>query len=743
MTVRLDTEIRAATVYRNGALITRRGTLTAAALASAGADPVLLLPGLPLLFAADSLRLRVDGAGLRAGPLEEAAELFVPPSPSQDARDRLDDLRRRRRAVKAELSALVQAREAWTRLDVAALPGKASERPAGLPAVASWLALLDLSAEGVERLTAAERGLQAKLRGLASEIALAEAALRVPVSAKPGRTLRAQLHRADKSGGDAEVTLEYFVTGARWAPVYEVHINTRAQRARLVLGAQLAQATGEDWESVAVSASTIDLKRDGVAPKLDSWRIGRHAPPASDWRPLPDDLDELFTDYDALLRDRPSAPPPPPDDDEDDDGEGGEVFETGAAPPPPESPASRPGGVPMPSAPPPPQMQAAAMPQAPMADVMRSEAKSRGGLFGSFGGGGGSRQRRPANRPAPAAAKAAGRRDFKADEDDDMGMELGDMDGLVEDITLSPDGGGVGGPSGEMLDYAWLRLSAPDDRRRRGRLLPVGLLSDLRAFVEARGGDTSQIEALKRAMAGLRRDVARLQRASLPPGCVSLKQSSYHHRYPAGPAVDLPSDGQFRRVTVLEAEGGCQLRLRAVPRQDDRVFRFALLANPTQRPLLAGPLQVYLDGEFMVTSQLASCGAGETLALNLGVEERVRIARNTEYSQSEHGMFTSTSRLDHAVSVEARSTLPAPATLELFERLPVVPKSLKEEIAVELDSTTPPVSARNRDAAGAEAEGALRWDLALLPGKMIEVRYRYTIDISARKELVGGNRREP
>ena len=41
------------------------------------------------------------------------------------------------------------------------------------------------------------------------------------------------------------------------------------------------------------------------------------------------------------------------------------------------------------------------------------------------------------------------------------------------------------------------------------------------------------------------------------------------------------------------------------------------------------------------------------------------------------------------------------------------------------------------------APGALRWDIDLEPGGSAEIRYRYTIAISARKELVGGNRREP
>ena len=144
----------------------------------------------------------------------------------------------------------------------------------------------------------------------------------------------------------------------------------------------------------------------------------------------------------------------------------------------------------------------------------------------------------------------------------------------------------------------------------------------------------------------------------------------------------------------------------------------------------------------MVTGRLGAFGAGARLSLNLGIEERVRVARNTTFQQSEHGMFTSTSRLDHRVHLEVRANLPAPATLEVYERLPERAQE-SDDIKLELAEATPPPSARDRGPDGQTAPGALRWDLPLSPGGQAELSYRYTIDISARKELVGGNRREP
>lgn len=737
MTVHLTTHIRAATVYRNGALVTREGILGAEQLDAAD---VLVLPGLPLLMRSDSVRLRIDGAGLQAGPLEEAPTLLPTTGPSEAARAQLRALQRDARAMQAELEALRALREAHAPLRIVPFPAQADERPREAPDLEAWLALEDLARASDERLALGIQQREARLRALASEEASLQASWSQPApdAVRATRTLQARLGRSLAVPPDAAtITLEYFVPGVRWAPVYEVHIDSRTETARLVLGAQLAQATGEDWHGVSVSASTADLQRDATAPRLTSWRIGRHAPPRPDWRPLPEDLDGLFADHDLAARSRPVVPPPtaPP-------------TSTGNSPPPPgAAPIARPSpgrlppiGIPAP-APPVPQAAAprGAVPLAgpPAGSVGAAQDEDAGAT--SFFALPSSKIARAA--PAPTRTRGAARQERGMSDDASEAEAPPEGAGFGGGGPMGPETPEVSAPNG-MMDHAWLRLSDAEDRRRRGKLLPVDLLSDLRAFVEDRPGGVERVAAIGRALEAQRATAAELARTPLPAGCQEPTPHSFQHRYPPGPRVDLPSDGRFRRIRVLESAGRCRLLLRGVPRQDDRIYRFALLENPLRRPLLPGPIQVYLDGEFMVTGQLPGAGAGARIALNIGVEPRVRVARNTTFQQSEHGTFTTSSRLDHRVRLEVRSNLPSPAVLELYERLPERADE-REEIKVELVETVPPPSGRDKDVQGNALTGVLRWDLALNPGGRAEVNYRYTIDISARKELVGGNRREP
>ena len=53
--------------------------------------------------------------------------------------------------------------------------------------------------------------------------------------------------------------------------------------------------------------------------------------------------------------------------------------------------------------------------------------------------------------------------------------------------------------------------------------------------------------------------------------------------------------------------------------------------------LLAGPADVYLEDEFLVTSPIRTVPAGAKLTVGLGVEEGLKVARNTHYDEVSKG----------------------------------------------------------------------------------------------------------
>ncbi len=724
-TVTLETQVHRVTVHRNGALVTRRGALQT----PTSWPQRLSIPGLPLLFQSDTVRVRVEHPAVSAGPVEELPELGTRPAPGPE-------LRQQRDALKVELLALEDQDRAWIRLQEAAdalvLPTSldlARREEARWPDLGAWAALTDAADAQREAVAAARAGLRARIRALGEEITAIERRMQVE-SSPPSRVSRGLCTTLQREGsGELPATLpveiEYFVAGARWAPAY--HLELGGVVAKLTLSAWVGQATGEDWASAEIAVSTADLRRTSSLPKLGVWKIGRAtSPPPSGWRPLPEDTEGLFRDLDLALRARQPAPKPAPRKAAKARRQAAEADEeiTGAAPPPEQ--------VRLAPAPPPPPMMAesAAFFQAPRPSAPRGVAA---GPPPAPMAPPAPQASMPPPGAMPARAKSANllsRARFEAEESLDLDEGAGAAPEPAPPPPLNP---------GRLLDYAWLRLPRWDEAGRRGRLWPVDAFADLRALAEERG-DTSRAAEVERALSALREAMARLASAPLPPGCVPIDGSSFQYRFPASGRASVPADGRFVQVPVAVGSGPVETLFRVVPRQSAQVFRSVRFSNPLAAPLPMGPVRVTDRGDVRVAGALGPVGAGGKITLDLGVEEGLRVARNASFAEAEKGMLSAQSVGTNTVRTEIRSRLGERVRVQVFERLPLAPEGSELSVALESASREP---TRDVGPDGDRQEGALRWELDILPGAAAELTYVYTLKLPAKLEVVGGARREP
>jgi hypothetical protein len=54
----------------------------------------------------------------------------------------------------------------------------------------------------------------------------------------------------------------------------------------------------------------------------------------------------------------------------------------------------------------------------------------------------------------------------------------------------------------------------------------------------------------------------------------------------------------------------------------------------------------------------------------------------------------------------------------------------------------PPAKRTDKDPAGNEVKGGLEWRVVVMPGDLSVIAHAYAIDLPAKTELEGGNRRE-
>ena len=177
-----------------------------------------------------------------------------------------------------------------------------------------------------------------------------------------------------------------------------------------------------------------------------------------------------------------------------------------------------------------------------------------------------------------------------------------------------------------------------------------------------------------------------------------------------------------------------------VPAVDPAVYGTVLVTNTSAHALLAGPADVVVDGEFVLTAALPTLAPGERQAVGTGVAESVRVARRTHMRESTAGLRGGTTVLDHTVEVDVANRLPHPVIVEMRERIPV---SHDKDVRIEDHRATRRGPAPDEPLAARTTSRARRPALARPAGARPHrtLTGGFEIRLPAGKAVVGGNRR--
>lgn len=750
-------DIEHVTIYSRGARVRR--------VTSAGIEGTeIRISGLPLGLSDDTVRAEVIGAGVVTGVRVEL-DAAKSADRANDALDReLREARSRLVGVEAEVARISAALGGISALaPVARKPRPAgSEVPAWSKSLDARLAVLDLRVAREAELRTALDAQHRELR--AAREALAATQDRV-ARASSGRGLRvhelckAVVATVDEVAAGARLAIEYLVGAARWAPTYCARLG--GGTAELELRAVVAQNSGEDWRRAKLTLSTAVPMRFAELPELPMARIGRrqHEPHKKGFRAPPTGVDALYQDYDRAFAGRSQRPSsgfeditkemPAPYastapamttefaaalDFESDEPTGVDGrFDQALG-----SPPAMPGGAPQRRSPTNAGPAPAPVMQAPMV-MAPAQSKSRGlvgvgaiaaaplGAVAALGG---------------AVAKAVARRKAEPDYSRHRGGPADD--GLLADdygeSTVRAEIDVLGDDAASLLAYGELRMMAPGDARR-GRLVRVGAFVQYSEALVARGlGAASESELLD----AIGSRAASIEGLILPPGTSAAWDHVYDHAFAGDAPVDVASDGTWHAISVTAKSAPVAVRHVVVPREGTEVYRIAELVNPLGAPLLPGPIDVFDDGVYLLTSRIDGVPAGAKVELGLGVDPKVKASRNTDYREEASGMLRGKLQLEHEVRIEIANHATRAVDVEVRERLPVVPDG-DDDIELTVTKTEPRWDRWDPPPAAPGAtrlKGGHRWRLTVPPGETRKLVAEYAIKIASKHELVGGNRRE-
>ena len=777
----ITSTISKVTVFREGAAILRRAVIKTE---EGGSYPnQIKLGNLPLTLDDGSIRVKVEAKGENKPPIASDVRVMLEvvddspdlPPPTNEA---LEAAERETQRLRAELAALERACSRLQSIDVNSRSKGEEGKPPPESPLDARLSLITFRTKEIE-----ER--QKKIRRLQEEIRVAEdieSDLRyrheLATSARQARenelrkTAVISLQADENVSPEATVLLEYHVPGARWAPTYSVIFDNAYEKGTLAMRAVVAQRSGEDWSNVELALSTADKHSFTELPELKSIRIGKRQPePAkAGWRPPPVGTDELYSDFDKGYV---SGPPKSTHASSDKDGDICDVKakpEKDLEPPCPSAypcpppcddfmpapepcpapqappgygggmPMQPPGGVPMMSAPCPP-------PSAPPS-VTRAGAVIGNAVEGMF-----DRMVSASAAPfeecekkvaktecatmAPRAKRRSsmmkkGKMAFRdsggGDIDERARREPFAGGGFIEDIDAPTD----------LLDYGSLRMASASSSER-GKLRPASrreiyleLLNELNVKVS--------FDVVQTIRVAVNSAISTMQQ-SLPVNCVMpATYDNFSHIFAADESVDVPSDGQFHSLPLFMREADVELKYVVVPRVTSDAFRMITFKNPMDAPMLAGPADISVGDQYLLTTRLSTFPPRGRVELGLGVEQGIKVARNTSFDETESGLLIGELSLHHEIKIEVANMLKREVKVEVRERIPHVAANDDEVIKVETVAVEPPWEEFVQPQRA--ILDAYRWNIELDAGEEKTLTAEYEIHLPAKYELVGGNRRE-
>jgi len=205
--------------------------------------------------------------------------------------------------------------------------------------------------------------------------------------------------------------------------------------------------------------------------------------------------------------------------------------------------------------------------------------------------------------------------------------------------------------------------------------------------------------------------------------------------YRLGTRVSLASrsDQQLVRVDRLDLPG--KPYFVATPALTSYVYREVELTHAGKEALLAGQVNVYLDGRFMGRGEIPTVAPGQTFVMGFGADPQVRARR--ELIQKTEGVRGGNREVAFQYRLVLENFKAEAVAVRIFDRLPLPENA--DEVRVTLGALEDKLSEDKLYLRVERPKGILRWDIEL-PAKAAGekarlVQYGFTLEFDRTRDL--------
>ncbi len=184
-------------------------------------------------------------------------------------------------------------------------------------------------------------------------------------------------------------------------------------------------------------------------------------------------------------------------------------------------------------------------------------------------------------------------------------------------------------------------------------------------------------------------------------------------------ASTIPSDGSAQKVPIAAAKLAANPEYLTVPKRQATAFLTTKVVNSTDFPLLAGAMNVFLDGTFVATSNLRTVMAGEKFDLALGADEGISVKhKRVQKFTEDTGLTNSGKRITYEYLLTIQNNKKTAERVIVVDQLPL---SRNEKIVIKQ------LAPDAREVKPTD-EGSLKWTLDLKPGEKREIMVKFTVE---------------
>ena len=290
-------------------------------------------------------------------------------------------------------------------------------------------------------------------------------------------------------------------------------------------------------------------------------------------------------------------------------------------------------------------------------------------------------------------------------------------------LTLSTARPGLGGAAPvlsvwnvDVFNPVVLRQRADDERRREMAYKSVNAPAPAAA-----GAVNMQSLTDNAPMDAVEKKDAEMASATIEAGATSAS-------FKIAVSSSVPSDNSPQKVPITTAKFAANPEYLTVPKRLATAYLTAKVYNNSEFPLLAGAMNVFLDGTFVATSSLRTVMSGEKFDLALGADEGISVKHKRVNKFTEDtGLTNSGKRITYEYLITIQNNKRTAERVIVADQVPV---SRNEKVVVK--QLTPDA----KDLKPTD-EGTLKWTLDLKAGEKREITVKFAVEFDNGVNVTG------